>query len=172
MTMQTPPQVYAAESPLDDLRTAELLVVAVLRLWAAPLREPDRTHPHWHNGFLAADVGEDGLMAFDRLMRVAIATARQPLDLRCARCPRLGEDEARLLCIVGLLQQGRHADAGSMLDQWLPPSAVRLALPAAVGLAVALGEAGLRFTGRPQTAVAPVAGSIVPRADRGMLLTH
>lgn len=172
MIRQTPVRAYAPESPLDQLRTAELLVVAVLRLWAAPLREPDRMHPHWQNGFLAADVGEDGLAAFDRLMRVVLATARHPLDLRCPHCPHLGEDEARLLDAVSLLQQRCHAEAAAIMDGWLPPSAARVAMPAAVALAVALGEAGLRLSGHPQAAVAPVVGAIVPRADRGILLTH
>lgn len=172
MNAQSPSGIYAAERPLDELRTPELLVVAVLRLWAAPLREPDRRHPHWHNGLLAADVGEDGLMAFDRLMRVVLGAARQPLDVRCARCPRLGEDEARLLGTVGLLQQGRHAEAGVILDQWLPPAAVRLALPPAVGLAMALADAGLTLTGHPPATLSPAPGVVVPQADRGMRLTH
>jgi hypothetical protein len=122
---------YAEDAPLDRLCTAELLLVTSLRLFAAAHCEPDAGHD-WRGGLAAA------APAFEALFGIVAITAWRPLDVRCRHCQHLGQDEARLLQIVGLLQHGRMFAARDVLAVWLPPAAARLAILPAKALAAAL----------------------------------
>jgi hypothetical protein len=49
---------YAADALVEELRTAELLLVATLRLYALQCRDPAGDHPDWRDGFRAAAIAE------------------------------------------------------------------------------------------------------------------
>lgn len=150
MVPNCPEPVYPPNTPLSQLRTAELFVVAAVRLWAAPHRDPDGApHPDWREGFAAARLENDAAPDFDSLLQVVVAATQRPLDLRCIRCPHLGEDEAWLLQLVSLLQRNHAVAAQTILTQWLPPAAVRLAARFAAGFAATLRTAGLVVAPRP-----------------------
>jgi len=125
-----------------DLASAESFVVTVLRLWAAPYKQPDIQHPDWRAGFAAADA-EDGQQPFDTLFRTVVAHSLRALDVRCLRCTNLGEDELTFLAMVGLLQRHRWAEAETLLAEWLPPEATHPALAQATLFATAIAAAGL-----------------------------
>jgi len=125
-----------------DLSAAEAFVVTVLRLWAAPYRQPDQPHPDWRLGFAAAGA-EDGCASFDALFLSVVARATRPLDVRCPRCPHLGEDELAFLRMVQLLQDHRWSRAETMLADWLPAEATSPALAQATLFATAIAAAGL-----------------------------
>jgi hypothetical protein len=135
--------VYRSDVPIAELRVAEAFVVTALRLWAAPHRAPTRSHADWRDGFVAAGIEETGAAAFDTLFRIVVASARRPLDVRCQRCAHLGADEAGLLQLVMLLQRARRIEAATILADWLPPAAARMAMTPAFGFATALAEIGL-----------------------------
>lgn len=63
-----PRPVYPPNSPIAALQTAEMFLVATLRLWAAPHRNPTETHPHWHQGFEAAGLEDTGTSGVRRLL--------------------------------------------------------------------------------------------------------
>mgnify|MGYP001606198170 FL=1 len=138
-----PRPVYAPNTPLADLRTAELFTVSSLRLWALPCKDPAGVHPDWREGFARAGIGEDGAASFDALFRIVVATALRSLDVRCLRCARLGADEAWLLQLTSLFQQRRGNDAAAILGDWLPPAAMRIAVVPAQHFAAALAGRGL-----------------------------
>jgi hypothetical protein len=134
--------VYAEDTTLFDLCTAELFFVTVLRLWAAGAA--DATWPEsWPSAFRAAGIAQGGAPAFGSLMRVVAGAARRPLDVRSRPCRGLGRDEGLLLRLISLLQRARRAEASVVLADVLPPAAVRLAARAACVLAAAFAEAGL-----------------------------
>ena len=162
-----PRPVYAVDAPLAELATAELFVVSALRLWALPHRDPGGSHPDWRGGFFAAGIDDEGMTAFDVLLRIAATAAKRPLDVRCLRCPRLGEDEAWLLQLVSLLQRRRRGEAAAILGEWLPPAAQRMALMPAEGFADALGAVGLGIVLRHPEAAG---GTAAAGADRGLAL--
>ncbi len=170
--MALPPHVYAPETPLQELGTAELFLVSVARLWLARRRDPDGAGPDWRAGFRAADIGGDGAGAFVGLCRIVGVAARRRLDVRRRADPILGVDEAWFLRIVSLLQHGRAADAAAILTDWLPTAAVRLALPQATRLAAALDAAGLRVPLRHGEAGRRRPHGPAAAAARGLDLVH
>jgi len=182
-TPPRPTRRFPADGParVRDLRTAELLVVSVLRLWAEPLRLPEETHPHWQDGLTAAGLSKDAAVAFDTVMRITIAAATRPLDIHRPQCPMLGQDEALLLDMIGLLQGGRHGEAGVLMADWLALAGVRMALAPLCILAGALDKAGLRMpVAMPEEPAKPAPrrtedfNSIRATApiDRGATLVH
>lgn len=132
------PTGLSAEQPDRALQTAEMFLVATLRLWAAPHRNPTETHPHWHQGFEAAGLEDTGTSAFDAFFRIVATAARRPLDVRCVRCAHLGEDEAWFLQLIRLLQRNHMMEAEAILATWLPPTASRAAMPYAAIVAAAM----------------------------------
>jgi len=144
-----------------ELGPAELFVVGALRAWVAPLRAPGGTHPDWREIFALAEVAGPGATAFDGMMSVVARSARRLLDVRCCRCPSLGEDEVALLALVGALQAGDAPGALAVLADWLPPASVMPALQGAQRFATLTAAAGLRL---------PVAGTAMVSVPMGATL--
>jgi hypothetical protein len=143
MSLSRPAPVYPPNAPIAELRTAEQFLVSSIRLWAAPHLEPTGSHPDWRGAFVAAGIEEDGGADFDSLFRIVAGSARRPLDVRCARCRQLGEDEAWLLQLISALQQERRLEAAAILGDWLPTAALPLAIRLALGVARAMAGVGL-----------------------------
>ena len=143
MSPSLPRPSYAEELAVTELDTAETFVVATARLWAAPHRDPWQPHPDWRDGFRAAAIDADGAHAFDTMFWIVVAGGHRALDIRCARCPRLGQDEGWLLQLVGYAQLGRGDLTELALHRWLPPSACRAALVHATIYGRAMADAGL-----------------------------
>jgi hypothetical protein len=162
---------YVTDAHLIALRTAELLVVSSMRLWAAPYRDPAGDHSGWQQGFAAARIDGDGLAGFDVLFRIIVAAHRRCLDVRCLRNGRLGRDEALMLQLVGVLQRARIDDALAILAEWLSPAAVHVALLPAQRFAAGLAEAGLLIPDLRPAAAWPIAG-IMALGDAGLSLVH
>jgi len=161
---------YRPETPFHWLTTSELLVMTTLRLWAMPHRDPDRKHPDWREGLQAAGLGTDGVEAFDLLLRMVVCTTLRPLDVRCPGCPGVGLDEGLFLQTLLCLQQHREASAAALLADWMPPAAVRLAMPHARALAELLLDHGLTLDHRRQAH--PRAPALPASSDRGLTLLH
>jgi hypothetical protein len=142
MPPSDPPTVYADDTTLFELCTAELFVVTVLRLWAAGFGGAAR-FVDWASAFHAVGIEQGGAPAFGSLMRVVASAARRPLDVRPRQCRGLGRDEGLLLRLVSLVQHDRLVEASALLADWLPRAAVRLAVRDACVLADALAQAGL-----------------------------
>jgi hypothetical protein len=142
MPEQSPPPVYADDTSLFDLRTPELFIVTVLRLWAAG--HGDTIRPaDWPNAFRAVGIEEGAAPAFGSLIRIVASAARRPLDIRVRHCRWLGGDEGRLLRLISLMQRDRLVEASAVLADWLPPAAARLVMRDAQILADALARSGL-----------------------------
>lgn len=177
-TMSSHRSVMPPRQRFQDLDAAEALVVSVLRQWAEPLREPERPHPHWQDGMTAAGLSNDAAVAFDTLMRIVLAATTRPLDLHRPPCPSLGIDEALLLDMLRLAQQGQHGEAGLLMNDWLPLAGVRMAMAPLCVLASALSRAGLQMpdpaaeVSRPQRTMAERMDRPGPTADRGATLLH
>jgi hypothetical protein len=167
MFFSPPPPADAVNMPLAELRTAELLVVASLRLW----RDPARSRPDWCGGFAAAGLEAQDIAAFDRLIRIVATAARRDLDIRCRTDTRLGAEEARMLRLVSLLQRNRRPEAAVLLGDWVPPAAARVALSPAQRFAAALADCGLTLPLRAAAATDLQRGNAL-HPDRGLALVH
>lgn len=164
------PGVRDATQRVRDLCTSEMLVVAVLRLWADFISSPRQADPLWQNGLSAARVDPDGAMAFDTLFRIVVSSVRRPLDIHRPHCQMLGRDELRLLDMVCLAQHGFHDEAGVLMADWMPPAAVRMALPPLRLFACAMDRAGLHVPMRAAASSPPA--PVHASADRGAGLVH
>jgi hypothetical protein len=91
-------------------------------------RDPDAVPADWRAGFAHMHIDRDGEASFDALFGLVGASAIRSIDIRCKRCPHLGEDEGRLLQLVCLLQDDRLAEAAAILGDWLPAGTVRQAV--------------------------------------------
>jgi hypothetical protein len=142
--MTMPASVYAEETTLQQLGTAELLLVTVLRLWVSERNGASAGDPalDWRPAFGVAHV-KDGIPAFACLMDIIASAALRTVHTRPRQCSMLGSDEARLLQLISLLQRDRHGPAADILADFLPPTAVRLALRVSQVLAATLATAGL-----------------------------
>lgn len=149
MQLCRPAPAYSANAPIGELRAPELFLVAAARLWATPHRDPLGAHPDWRCSFMAAGLDEDAERVFDAFFRILATAALAPLDIRCARCARLGEDEAWLLQLISVLQRDRAIDAAAILEHWLSRAAARIAFAHATGFAVAMARARLVVPHRP-----------------------
>ncbi|HEY4136739.1 MAG TPA: hypothetical protein VGO34_16165 [Alphaproteobacteria bacterium] len=153
-----PLAAYPAGTQLDELRTAESFLVVAVRFWTARRLEPNAGHGDWRTGFRAAGVCDIGAACFGSFLNIIEAAAYRPITLGCPHCGDVTEDEARLLCVVGLLQRERGNDAALLLADWLPPAAVRVAADYAFGFATALSEARLTMPERrPEARPRPAA---------------
>jgi hypothetical protein len=131
----------AVERPVSALRTAELLLLASLRLYALSWHAPRA--PDWREGLRAADVSRSAVSALGRFLAIVAFAARRSLEVRCMHCGIVSEDENRFLQIIGLLQDRRPMEAMRILCAWLPPAACRLAADPAEMLANSLAVSGL-----------------------------
>jgi hypothetical protein len=128
MFLPRPAPVYATDAPIADLQPSELFVICLARLWVLYDRDPDAVPADWHAGFAHMHIDRDGEASFDALFGLVAALAIRSIDIRCKRCPQLGEDERRLLQLVCLLQDDRLAEAAAILGDWLPAGIVRQAV--------------------------------------------
>lgn len=150
-----PPLAYAQDMPLDELRTAELLLVATLRLFAEDAwREWPRSD--WQEGLVTAGVTPDGVEGLAELFLIIAVAPRRKLAIPCRHCRFLGPDEGRFLQLVGLLQRRHFDEAAAILSQWVVPGAARLALSPTGRLADGLARRGLIVP--PRRWPAPSAG--------------
>lgn len=162
---------YPANTPISNLRTAEMYVVCAARLWVAHHKGAAGAAWDLERGFAMAGVAEDGLAGLCRFFDAITAAARRSLDIRCVKCPRLGADESALLQMVAHLHHGAERGAAMLLEDWLPQSAVRIALAPLADFAAALSEAGLVVLRRHGGAGLDLS-SATACPDRGVALVH
>jgi hypothetical protein len=171
MAIPLPAPVYPRNAPVEALQTAEHFVLCTTRLWVARHVDAERRRalPPLADGFAAASA-EAALPPFETFFHLVAAGAQRSLDIRCMKCPCLGDDEARLLQAVSLLQQQRPSVVGAILADWLPPGLADLALAPLAGFAYALADAGLTVARRHVEAALVAHGASCP--DRGLALVQ
>ena len=166
--MQMPTSTYSTKTLLGELCTSEIFVVMLIRLRVAEQFDPTSPGEDWRAGLRAAGVAAEGADAFDLLMHLF---GYLHLDVRSLRCGGLGQGEAWLLQTISQLQHDRYDAAESILSQWLPPGASRIAALQAQRFARALAATNLRVPARHCEAARP-AFHRSNLTDRGLALVH
>lgn len=172
MQLCRPEPAYPTDAPIEALRTPELFVLAALRHWVAPQRDPDGPHGDWRGAFRAATIEDTAAPSFDAFLRILGVAALAPLDVRCVKCARLGEDEGWLLQLVSLLQRDRVIEAAAILEHWLPRAAARIAFAHAGSFAAAMAGAALVVPHRPSAAQLAAPEPLAHRARPTLALVH
>jgi hypothetical protein len=161
----------SADVMVEELETAELLLVAALRSFAVQCGNPAGPHRDWRDGFRAAAIDACAIPAFNALFEIISVAALRPLDVRCPHCRFLGDDERRFLRLETLLQQLRTHAAERILAEWLPMMAARMAMLPAQGLANAMTRTGLLLPVRDNEPIISYRrGSLSACVDRGLAL--
>ena len=132
-----------------DMATADHFLLVAIRGWVSAARAGRRPAAVLRKPFELARI-PTALAHFDAPMAAAAASAARPLEVRCLRCPRLGEGERAILSTVALAQAGKPDLAARRLAGWLRPEAARDALPRVESLARWMEAAGLPVPLRPE----------------------
>lgn len=136
----------AIPSHMSGLGTAEQFVLSNIRLWwhadSACVRALVR------NGFTAAALSVSHHTSFTQFLGV-LSAAGQPLPM-IHKAPQadVSADEARLLSVVALCQNGHNGHAIMVLKRWLPPTAYRVSLKSVAAFAAGLAAEGLMLPQR------------------------
>jgi hypothetical protein len=132
---------YPDDMPLSELRTAEVLLLATLRIFAQGAWSQ---HPRdWTEGLAAADVPPEGIEGLVRLFDVIAVAPRRKLAVACIHCRTLCPDEGLFLQLIATLQRKDSRGAQDILLNWVAPAAARAAIPHAQALADGLAGQGL-----------------------------
>jgi hypothetical protein len=130
-----------------ELEESEMLLLRGIRLWVDRFKHRECGLWDLNRHFVAHGLGDATPSLHGLLFNSSVATTR-PLDVRCARCPALSPDEARMLHAVACLQAGDEAEAKAVLSSWLPPAGVRLTIESVRGLAGTLTAEHVRLPQR------------------------
>ena len=136
---------------VDHLPLPERVLLWAIRSWSA--YHCDLTAIRSSLDRVFAEAGMAGAApSFDRMMAALFAGLRRWPDVRCVRCPRLGDDEARLLNACGHLQRGEEGPARRALHAWVVRPAVKVACEHGAQFAEFASAAGLQFQ-RPRRSI-------------------
>jgi hypothetical protein len=112
---------------IHDLKPSERLVLWSLRYWTACKRQSkpcgDLLREVYANNGMTGAASHLGA-----LMDLVSATALKAPGIRCTACPLLSADERAILDAVASAGERRLKAAGDILERWLPPQCVRIAL--------------------------------------------
>jgi hypothetical protein len=151
LAAEEPPQrrlsIRQPTEAVAELEDGEVLLLRGIRLWVDRFKHRECGLWDLNRHFVAHGLGEATPSLHGLLFNSSVATTR-PLDVRCARCPSLSPDEARMLHAVACLQAGDEAEAKTVLSSWLPPAAVRLTIESVRGLAGTLTAEHVRLPQR------------------------
>lgn len=172
MQLCRPEPAYPTNAPIEALRTPELFVLAALRHWVAPHRDPQGDYGDWSGAFRAAGIEESGAPSFDAFCHILGTAARTPLEVRCVKCARLGEDEGWLLQLVSLMQRDRVIEAAAILEHWLPRAAARIAFAHIGSFAAAMAGARLIVPHRPPATQLATTELRATRSRPALALVH
>jgi len=134
---------------VSDLRTSEQFVLCNIRLWwNATGMDAPCARALVRNGFTAANLSRAAHESFEQFMTIMDAAASPRPDIHAAVSSNMSEDEACLLSLVSLCQDGQNGHAIMLLKQWLPPTAYRVSLTHVVNFAGAAALEGLVLPSR------------------------
>jgi hypothetical protein len=130
------------------LNPAENVLLVAIRGWVAACRKADDPMPPLRQELTRAGAPEAAI-SIDALMAIIGRTARQPIEVRCPRCPKLAIDEKHILHAAWAAQERRvhHAD-GLLRGALLLGEGAAFALGPLEGIAVLFAKAGLVFPQR------------------------
>lgn len=157
---------------MDELNTAERLLVLSFRLWALPHAVPDQAHPEWRAGLRAAGLEEEAQLLFDPLLDTLFSSTQRVIEVHRAMCFGISQDESEFLHCIAMYQNGRDEGARQILADWIPPASMRLASCLAASLADALKGVALMLQLREPNGIPALSPTAAGIGGRGLHLVH
>ncbi|MBL8643328.1 MAG: hypothetical protein JNK21_05295 [Rhodospirillaceae bacterium] len=137
-----------AQRTINTLSTAEQFLISALRLWFRAHGEDGACccRSLLRNGFQAAGLLATEFEAFDRALTLIHAGHVGGVWIEPLHEPVISHGELRYLRILTCCQHDQVAQARRALAVWLPPAAVRIALPHLQHFAQACAHVNLTLT--------------------------
>ena len=121
---------------VSELDCRERTIVAAVRRWVQATKDKGTDARAAIAEVLNPVRLNGGAIALDTILRNTSVTATRYVNVRCPACEGLADDEARLLHATSAVQRpGNEHIAFELLANWMKPAAVRLTMPAVLGLA-------------------------------------
>lgn len=118
-----------AQALVTGLRASELFVLSNIRLsWNADQAHGPCARALVRNGFVAANLTQTAHESFEQFMLILAATGQPRPLIHANTRADVSEDEALILSVLSLCQEGHNGHAIMILKRWLPPTAYRVTL--------------------------------------------
>lgn len=126
-------------APITSLDATEQLLIWSVRRWIDGFKNGQnvdeaiitRLHTHHLRGVF---------LPLDALLQMIGDGATRYVDMRCGKCPGLGDDEARLLFSIALVGSQQYLAARRLLETFLPSTKCDDALPLVMAISDQLTE--------------------------------
>ena len=139
---------FTVEIGVANLPMTERLFLWAIRAWSAHHNDLSPVWWSLERAFACEDVSP-ALPHFHALMNELFAGLVRWPDIRCVACPRLGNDEARLLCMFAYTQEQHISAAQRELNDLVLRPRVRMVSAHAEKCLESIAHTALRF-GSPQ----------------------
>jgi len=118
-----------AQALVTGLRASEQFVLSNIRLWwNAEAGHGPCARALVRNGFVAANLTQTAHESFEQFMLILAATGQPRPLIHANTRADVSEDEALILSVLSLCQEGHNGHAIMILKRWLPPTAYRVTL--------------------------------------------
>lgn len=124
------------------LSAIEYVMLTTVRLWVAHHNEV-ACASKWDEGLQIAGLSAATITEFNRFAVMLATASWSRLEFHSPGCECIGNDEGLFLEVVALLQFKQFEAATEILEHWLPPAAVRIAVTSAAAIANGLLAGGL-----------------------------
>ena len=134
----------ATQALVSGLRTSEQFVLSNIRLWW----NADREHGPCaralvRSAFVAANLTQTAHESFEQFMLILAATGQPRPLIHANTRADVSEDEALILSVLSLCQEGHNGHAIMILKRWLAPTAYRVTLKNMIAFAGLAAVEGL-----------------------------
>ena len=161
--LQTNEERAAEMRTVSGLRAAEQFMLCNIRLWwNAETSHGPCARALVRNGFIAANLTQTAHESFEQFMAIMSATGQPRPLINATTRPDVSEDEAHILNLLSLCQEGHNGHAIMILKRWLPPTAYRVTLKNMIAFAGLAAVEGLVLPARIK-----VSNDTSPREQRG-----
>ncbi len=135
----------AAETrAVSALRASEQFMLCNMRLWwNADTSHGPCARALVRNGFIAANLTQTAHESFEQFMTILAATGQPRPAFNATTRGNVSEDEALMLNVLSLCQEGHNGHAIMILKRWLPPTAYRVTLKNMIAFAGLAAVEGL-----------------------------
>jgi hypothetical protein len=127
---------------VDDLNTAEKLVLWSFRVWVRCNSEQTALQQTLKDGFETANVPE-AYLKFDQMMSYTQSLLNASVEVRCIKCRSVNRDEITLLSAIAELQKNETVLFAAAMSRWIAVEYIEEIIPASSEFATLMANQGL-----------------------------
>jgi hypothetical protein len=136
------PQETTGTLRVDDLNTAEILVLWSFRVWVRCNSEQTALQQILKEGFEIANVPE-AYLKFDEMMSYTQSLLTASVEVRRIKCRSVNRDEITLLSAIAELQINETSFFAAAMSRWIPVEYIEEIIPASSAFATLMANQDL-----------------------------